>query len=231
MKCTFSPSDAESSLEWESSDTKHATVDGNGRVKGVGEGSATIKARTVNGKEAKVKVKAYDSTKPTGVKLSASAKNGKDGDRTILYLNEGIQMTAKLSPSTAVTDLEWKSTNTKRGTVNSSGWVKAIGEGDFEIEVKTTRESKKDKIKFKVVDKPRKIKMTYAPDIKVGETVKFKVEIEPVGTSAKLTWSSSDNSIATVDSNGNVHGKKKGTVKIKVSTDNGKDTTEKIKVK
>ena len=145
LKCTFKPSGAQSALEWESSDAKRATVDGNGLVRGVSEGSSTIKARTVNGKEAKVKVSVYDPTKPTGVELSASVKNGWDEDRAILYLNDGIQLKAKLSPSTAVTGLEWKSTNTKRGTVNSSGWIKAVGEGNFEIEVKTTKEGKKDK--------------------------------------------------------------------------------------
>ncbi len=73
--------------------------------------------------------------------------------------------------------------------------------------------------------------MTKAPDIKVGETVQFKAEIEPKGTSSGLSWSSSDNSIATVDSDGKVYGKKKDTVKITVKTDNGKEASKKIKVK
>lgn len=106
-----------------------------------------------------------------------------------------------------------------------------MDQGDFEVEVKTKKEGKTAKYKFKAVDQPTKVKMTKAPDIKVGETVQFKAEIEPKGTSSGLSWSSSDNSIATVDSDGKVYGKKKDTVKITVKTDNGKEASKKIKVK
>lgn len=72
-----------------------------------------------------------------------------------IAIGETRQLSCTFKPSGAQSALEWKSTNTKRGTVNSSGWVSAIGEGDFEIEVKTKREGKKDKFKFTVVDKPK----------------------------------------------------------------------------
>lgn len=72
-----------------------------------------------------------------------------------IAIGETRQLSCTFKPSGAQSALEWKSTNTKRGTVNGSGWVSAIGEGDFEIEVKTKREGKKDKFKFTVVDKPK----------------------------------------------------------------------------
>ena len=199
-------------------------------MRGVADGDATIKARTVNGKEAKVKVKVVDKTKPTKVSLSVEGSYTWDGDRRVIKKGEGVQLRATLSPGNAVTNLEWKSSSTKRATVTGSGWVTAVGEGDFEIEVKTTREGKKDKLKFKVIDQPKKVSIENDKTIKVGQTLQLTAEVEPKGTDPSVTWSSTDTSIATVDGSGKVTGKKKGKVKIKVKTVNGKTDTVKIKV-
>lgn len=62
--------------------------------------------------------------------------------------------------------------------------------------------------------------------IKVGDTFKLKATINPTNASNKnVTWTSSDNKIATV-SNGTVKGIKKGEVVIKVTTNDGSKTAK-----
>ena len=49
----------------------------------------------------------------------------------------------------------------------------------------------------------------------IGETFQFKTTISPDNATNKtVTWSSSDSSIASIDKNGKLTGKKKGTVTI-----------------
>jgi len=59
--------------------------------------------------------------------------------------------------------------------------------------------------------------------IKKGATATLRViPVTSDGSTAKLTWGSSDRSIVTVDSTGKIKGIKAGTVKITASTNNGK---------
>ena len=58
----------------------------------------------------------------------------------------------------------------------------------------------------------------------VGETITHNATVQ--GASQTITWTSSDESIATVDANGVVTGIKKGTATITASANGIKDTTE-----
>ena len=68
--------------------------------------------------------------------------------------------------------------------------------------------------------------------IKKGNTETLKVTINPTNTtdSPKITWSSSNTNIATVDNNGKVTAKSKGTTTITATTTNGKVATCKVTV-
>ena len=61
-------------------------------------------------------------------------------------------------------------------------------------------------------------------NIAVGETAQLNATVQ--GASQTITWTSSDESIATVDANGVVTGIKKGTATITASANGIKDTTE-----
>lgn len=69
-------------------------------------------------------------------------------------------------------------------------------------------------------------------NMEIGENKKLTATITPDNATDKnITWQSSDESIATVDSTGEVIAKKSGVVSITVATSNGKSSTITINVK
>lgn len=135
LKPTINPSNASNqNVKWKSSNTKIATVDSKGVVKGVAAGTATITVTTEDGgKTATCKVTV---TQPvTSVKLN----------KTKLTLSKGKTETLKatVNPSNATNKaVTWKSSNTKVATVDSKGKVKAVAKGTATITVTTKDGSK-----------------------------------------------------------------------------------------
>lgn len=69
-------------------------------------------------------------------------------------------------------------------------------------------------------------------DMEVGEEKTLTATITPTNvTNKEITWKSSDESIATISSNGKIEAKKSGTVDIIASTSNGKTNTIRINIK
>ncbi len=70
-----------------------------------------------------------------------------------------------------------------------------------------------------------------AVNIGIGQKYRLQATVSPADALQNVTWKSSDKTIATVNKNGTVVGKKTGTVTITAKTDNGKTTTCKVNVK
>ena len=68
--------------------------------------------------------------------------------------------------------------------------------------------------------KPESVSLPKTATVKYGETISLQPTYTPSDASAKLTWNSSNESVATVDSNGKVTPKKTGKTTISVTTDN-----------
>ncbi len=218
------------SVKWTSSNIKVATVDQNGKVTGVGAGSATITAKTnVGGLTATCIVNVIRKTSVQSITLSI------DGDpvtKKTLYTNGASETTLAyfVSPTSATfKDVTWTSTNPDVATVDPLGNVKAVSAGKAVIRctsddnpmvtgtcaitVKVIAEGVElDKSSFRVYEtKSKSLKATVIPEN---------------ATNKDVTWKSSDTSIATVDKNGKVTGKKPGTVYISATTANGKHTAK-----
>ena len=108
------------SVKWSSSNTSIATVDNDGKVKGVGGGTATITVTSADGK--------YSDKVNVTVKASLSIQ---DTDVEILV---GKSYTLTAINKTGST-LSWKSSKTSVATVNNNGKVTGISKGTATITV------------------------------------------------------------------------------------------------
>ena len=128
---TVAPTNASNQkVNWSSSNDKIASVDSNGNVTAVAQGSATITATTEDGKKtATCSVTVTASTVAvTGVTLDKSSAT--------VNVNGTTQLTATVAPSNASNkNVIWKSSNTNIATVDSNGKVtgKAVGEATITV--------------------------------------------------------------------------------------------------
>ena len=130
LTATVSPSNATNkTLTWSSSNTSVATVS-NGVVKAVGFGTATITAKSNNGKTASCSV-TVNPIQPTGIKATPETS-------TLYGLNGTVKLSANVMPSNATNKaVTWSSRNTSVATVSSDGTVKAVGYGTTVITATT----------------------------------------------------------------------------------------------
>lgn len=132
-----------------------------------------------------------------------------------------------------VSSFKWSSSNSKVLTVDQNGNVKGISAGNADVII-TMTDGNTRTVNITVKEIPitgitlNKTSLT----IKKGSTSALTTTILPINTtnSRILTWTSSDSSVATVDSIGRVTAKGSGTATITVKTSNGKTATCKITV-
>lgn len=190
-------------VEWTSSDESVATVDATGMVVAVSAGEADITASVTDSEmsavcKVTVKVAAKDITVP---------------DNLDVKLNDGNETTveATVSPADA-TDVKvsYASTDEAVATVDKDGKVQILQPGECDIVTTLTQEDKK------VVEKKTHIKAYYEVEgitldktegiLTAGNTVALNATVLPeeIADETTVTWTSSDEKVATVDENGKV---------------------------
>ena len=190
-------------IEWTSSDESVATVDATGMVVAVSAGEADITASVTDSEmsavcKVTVKVAAKDITVP---------------DNLDVKLNDGNETTveATVSPADA-TDVKvsYASTDEAVATVDKDGRVQVLQPGECDIVTTLTQEDKK------VVEKKTHIKAYYEIEgitldktegiLTAGNTVALNATVLPeeIADETTVTWTSSDEKVATVDENGKV---------------------------
>ncbi len=226
LNATVSPSNADNKkITWTSSSKSVATVSSNGVVKGKKAGTATITAKSSNGKKATCKVRVKKSVAVK--KVALNKKSAK------IYVGKTLKLKAAISPSNASNKkVTWSSSNKSIATVNSKGVVKGKKAGTATITAKSSNGKKATcKVKVKNVAVKKVALNKKSAKIYVGKTLRLKATISPSNaTNKKVTWSSSNKSVATVSTNGVVKGKKAGTATITAKSNNGKKATCKVRV-
>ena len=154
-------------------------------------------------------------------------------NKITLEVGQTYTLSATVLPK-AYDKLTWKSSNKAVATVTSKGKISAKSEGTASITLKTA-DGKNTSCKVTVVassdENPDSISLNKSSLIVgVGETFNFSCKTDK-GTSAKVTYTSSKTSVATVDSNGNMKAKSAGTAIITATTNNGKTAKCRVTVK
>ena len=188
--------DGDKTVTWTSNNQNVATVDSQGNVTAVGKGNAVITA-TAGGKSATCNV-------TVGVALQSISLNKKE-----LNLNKGISETLTVAYTPVDTDADktvvWSSSDTSVATVDTQGKVTAVGKGNAII---TAKVGDKTAICNVTVNIPlESISIKSATEIQYGQTEKLNVTYNPVDTTDDTTviWTSNDDKIATVSTDGTVN--------------------------
>lgn len=143
----------------------------------------------------------------------------------LLYTGQEETLTATVKPDNATDKtVTWTSSNSNVATVSSSGKVTAVAAGNATITCKANDGSGVEATCAVTVTnpKPDKIVLPAEASVVAGQTIALTPEITPANATTTLTWTSDDETIATVDENGVVTGVRKGQTFINVMTDNGK---------
>lgn len=227
LTAVVSPESAtDKSVTWSSSNAKVATVS-NGKVTGVSKGTATIAARTSNGKNASCKVTVKDKIiEVTGITLDKTEAN--------LYTGESVTLTATVSPSNATDkSVTWSSSNARVATV-SSGRVTGVSAGTATVTARTANgktASCQITVQSKNVEVTKITLNRTSATLYAGDTLALTATVSPENASNRtITWSSDNPSIASVDRAGTVTAVSKGAATITAAASNGIQAACRIQV-
>ena len=235
---SIEPKDANVKLIWESSDTKVATVE-DGIIQTLAPGTTTITAKKAN-KEAIVYVTVVkgDSSTPDviddGKEIKAVSINMNQTELN-MKVSQDYKLTAEVLPSNTTNKaVTYKSTNTEVATVDATGKVVAVAKGTATITA-TTANGIVAEVKVTVDEEKAKEIESITLSIKnvslsPGNTIQLVETYSPSDAAVeKITWTSSDNNVATVE-DGLVTAMRNGTATITVSSDSGVKATCNITV-
>ena len=171
-------------------------------------------------------IKAFTDNETTTVDVEKVSLNK---SATTLTEGESETLTATIAPSNATGDktVKWSSSNAEVAAVDSNGKVTAKKAGTAVI---TATSSNGKTASCTVTVKQKEIAITgislnkSTTSITEGESETLTATITPSNTTGDKTvkWSSSNEAVAAVDSNGKVTAKKAGTAVITATSSNGK---------
>ena len=194
-----------------SSDTTIATVDNSGKVKALQAGEVTITASTyVEGVTAECKVRVIPA--PTAVYLSA--------DHWTIGIGEKLQLEASLVPEDAATTLTYISGQPAIASVDENGVITGNKIGYAYIAA-VTHNNKNRLVRVAVWAAPKSVTLTADRSvIGAGETLQLSYAFNKYAAGS-VTFSSSDESVASVNAQGLVTSGVPGSATITITTHNG----------
>ena len=153
-------------------------------------------------------------------------------DKTELTLNKGMKysLTMTVTPATFTDEVSWKSTNVDVAAIAEDGTVTAKGAGQATIKVTVGEVSATCKVN--VVQPVTSIYLNKtALEMTALDTYQLQASVYPSEANNKeVSWESSDEKVATVDKNGLVQAKEKGTAVITAKAKDGSEVSRSCKV-
>ena len=204
-------------VTWSSSAQQFATVNANGLVTAVAEGSATITVTTVDGSLKATCIVSVSPVRVTGVTLNKNSMTLASGDKE--------QLTATVLPTNATNkNVTWFSFNSAVASVDPTGMVTAVAVGNVDIRAISSENNEHYSICSVTVSAVAVSSVSLKPNttLAVGASETLIPSFVPANaTNKNVTWSSSNTPVATVDPNGIVRAVTVGTATITVTTADG----------
>ena len=175
------------------------------------EGYYTVTAVDRNGNEANCCIYAF---------VPATSVTAKDLTINTSYTSVSNSSNWSFEGSSSDYITDWKSSNEAVVCVDYNGQLMPKSAGTAIITA-TTAGGAVGTQKVTVVDSVRKISISSTATIARGSKKKLEATTTPSPTSSKISWTTSDTNVATVDQSGNVTGVNIGSAVITAATDNG----------
>lgn len=228
ITATIKPAGATAAISWTSGNTSVATVDSKGVITAVGPGTADITAAVG---EIKAVCKVTVVSPLTGIELSKAEltlENKKLGEN-VTFGKSTLTVTYTPADTTDDKTVTWTSGDNKIATVDSKGVVTAVAEsGSTTITAAVGKFTKTCKVTITTTEIKDAVYATgvtldkSTAQVEAGKTVQLTAAITPDNASIKeCDWTSSDETVATVDTNGLVTALKAGKTTIKATTKDG----------
>ena len=218
LKASTSSSLKKKGLVWTSSNKKVATVDSKGKIKAIKNGKTNITVK-VKGTKIKAVCKVIVGTPVTKVKANKT--------KATIYVGDKYTIKTTVSSKKASNKkLSYRSSNKKVAAVNSKGVVTAKKAGKAKITIKSTDGSNKKAV-VTITVKTASISLNETSAVVgLNMTHQLVATVSPKGVlNKKVTWSSDNTAVATVDANGLVTGVGIGQATITAKNASGKTAT------
>lgn len=210
ISATVNPNNAyDTSVTWSSSDPSVVGIS-NGKILAKNFGAAVVTAMAANGVKQTIRITVQEVT---AQKVTVSGLPETED----LYVGDTFILSADIEPADVDNPfISWSSSDKRVATVSENGKVQLHTPGDVEIAATASNGVSSSK-KFVVKEiKAEKITVDGPNSVLIGNTVTLIPVFIPENTSDKnITWTTSDNEIASVSENGTVEAKGVGTVTIK----------------
>lgn len=158
---------------------------------------------------------------PTTIAITA------EGDVTSITVGQTLKLTATVYPEGADSSVTWSSSDDEVATVSENGLVTAVNVGQVTITATSTVETAVSGTFLLIIEEapvvtvdPESLTITSSTtEVEIGSTISLTATVNPSEASQEVTWSTSDETIATVSPSGSVRGIAEGKVTITATSD------------
>ena len=211
-------------VTWTSSNVLVASVMPNGLITALSKGTTTIVVTTIDGGYSASCTVKVDDIPVTDVKLNKNS--------LVLDIDETATLIATVFPENATNKEVYYTINNPAVAIvgGANGTITPIGLGKATITATTLDGGKTDKCELEVIKRVLVTGITLNKtkvELGVETTEKLIATVVPDNaTNKNVTWSSSNSSVASVDSEGLISANGEGTVDISVTTEDGNFTAK-----
>lgn len=173
--------------------------------------------------------KSSSTSKSSSKKSSSSSKSSTSKSTTNKSSEEKSAETKTESPAKKSAEIVAKSPTTNSATTNESSAIKSP---ETTAQLPVTNEAEATSKPEIIAVTSVKIENKSKEVLETGKELNLTATVEPANATNKtITWSSSNNNIATIDKAGKVSALAKGTVTITAKSDDGKEDSFSLEIK